>query len=157
MRQIACATAAVLMVAALGCSPRDRRETATTLDSAATDVSRDLEKGAEEARDEFRDYSYDRRTEFRHDVDRRLEQLDQEIADLERTTKRGLDQAQDSAVVHIRGARKVVARSLDRLGSATESTWDEVKRDITASVDSLDREVRALRPDARPMGGTGAS
>jgi hypothetical protein len=155
MRQMICAAAVLLMAATLGCSPRDRRETASSLDTAATDISRDVEEGAEEVRDEFREYSYDRRAEFRRDVDARLQRLDEEIAELERSTKRGVDKARDSAVIHIRGARRAVARNLDRFGSATEGTWDDVKRSISAAVDSLNLAVRGQRPDARPMGGTG--
>jgi hypothetical protein len=155
MRQASYATAVLVMAATLACSPRDRRETASSLDSAATDITRDVEEGAREAREEFRDYTYDRREEFRREVTARVERLDQEIAELERTTKRGVDKARDSAVVHIREARKSVARSLDRFGAATEQTWDDVKRTISAAVDSLDFSVRAQRPDARPMGGTG--
>ena len=157
MRQIICAAAAVLMVTTLGCSPRDRREPASSLDSTAADVSQDVEESAEDAREEFREYAYDRRSEFRRGVDLKLQKLDNEIAELERSTKRGVDKARDSSVVRIRGARKAVSRSLDRFGTATESTWEEVKRDITAAVDSLDREVKTQRPDARPMGGTGPS
>jgi hypothetical protein len=155
MRQITCAGIAVLMAALLGCSPRDRRETASSLDSAAVDVSQDVEAGAEEAREELGAYAYDRRDEFRRDVDMRLQQLDQEIAELERTTKRGLDKARDTAMVRIRGARQAVNRNLDRFGQATERTWEEVKSNISAAVDSLNLAVRSQRPDARPMGGTG--
>ena len=157
MRQMICAAAAVLVVTTLGCSPRDRRETASSLDSTAADVSQDVKQTADEAREEFREYGYDRRSEFRRDVDLKLKKLDEQIADLERSTKRGLDKARDSAVVEIRGARRAVSRNLDRLGAATESSWEEVKRDITAAVDSLDRTVKTQLPDARPMGGTGPS
>jgi hypothetical protein len=155
MRQMICAAAAALIVTTLGCSPRDRRETASSLDSTAADVSQDVKQSPDEAREEFRSYGYDRRSEFRRDVDLKLKKLDEEIADLERTTKRGLDKARDSAVVNIRGARTAVSRNLDRLGAATESSWEQVKRDVTAAVDSLDREVKTQLPDARPMGGTG--
>jgi hypothetical protein len=157
MRQMICAAAAALIVTTLGCSPRDRRETASSLDSTAADVSQDVKQSADEAREEFRSYGYDRRSEFRRDVDLKLKKLDEEIADLEHTTKRGLDKARDSAVVEIRGARRAVSRSLDRFGAATESSWEQVKRDVTAAVDSLDRQVKTQRPDARPMGGTGPS
>jgi hypothetical protein len=155
MRRIICALAAVLMVATLACSPRDRRETASSLDSAAIDVEREVEEGAEDVREEFRDYSYNRRDQFRRDVNQALQRLDQEIADLERTTKRGTDPARDSALVHIRGVRKDVNRRMDRFATATENNWEEVRRSISASVDSLDLAVRAQRPDARPMGGAG--
>lgn len=157
MRQIIGAAAAVLMVTTLGCNPRDRRETASSLDSTTADVAQEVEESANEAREEFRDYGYDRRSEFRRDVDLKLQKLDNEIAELERTTKRGVDKARDSAVVRIRGARSAVNRRLERFGTATANTWEEFKRDITAAVDSLDREVRTQRPDARPMGGVGPS
>ena len=157
MRQIMCAAAAALMVVTLGCSPRDRRETASTLDSTATDLGRDVEQGAEEVRDEVRDYTYDQRTEFRRDVDLTLKQLDEQIAELERTTKRGVDKARDSALVDVRGAREAVSQRLARFAGATEAGWENAKQDVTAAVDSLHRKVKSLLPDARPMGGTGPS
>jgi len=155
MRRITCVGMAALLAVVLGCSPRDRQETGSSLDSAAEGISDDVREGAEDVREEFRDYGYDRRDEFRREVDLQLQRLDEEIAELERTTKRGLDKARDSAVVRIRGARTTVNRSLERFSSATESTWDEVKQNITAAVDSLDLAVRSQRPDAQPMGGTG--
>jgi hypothetical protein len=157
MRQTTYAAAAVLITLALGCSPRDRRETANTVDSAATGVSRDVREGAQDVRDEVHDYTYERRDEFNRDVRTRVHQLDQEIAELERNTKKGVDQARDTAVVHIRAMRKSVDRSLDRLGTATANTWDEVKDGVSRAVDSLDLAVRNTRSDAKPMGGNGPS
>jgi uncharacterized membrane protein YccC len=150
---------------ALGCSPRDRRDTASTtdsvmtpVDSVATDVSRETGDVAHAVRENVtRDYAYSRRDEFRRDINERMQRLDQEIADLVNTTKAGVDKARDSAIVRIRAARRSVARQLDRLGSATENTWDDVSGAINRSVDSLDMMLRAQRPDAKPMGGTGPS
>jgi len=158
MRQITCAVAAVLMTAALACTPRDRQETANDVESAAENVGDKAREGAKEVREEGREarnFAYAERNDFRSDIDLRLKGLDKEIAELERDTKRGVDKARDSAVVNIREARRAVARHLDRLGSATESTWDEVKRSVSESVYALDQAVRRQRPDARPMGGTG--
>jgi len=160
MRQITCAAAAVLMATALACSPRDRRETASKVDSVAEDVREETREGAEEVREEAREareYSYAQRNEYRRDLDLQLKKLDEQIAGIERDTKRGLDQARDSAIVNMRAARKAVSRDLDRLGTATESTWDEAKRNLNESLSALDREVHRLLPDARPMGGTGPS
>lgn len=160
MRQITCAAAAVLMATALACSPRDRRETATKVDSAAADVREEAQEGAAEAREEAqeaRNYTYAQRNEFRHDLDLQLKKLDEQIAGIERDTKRGVDHARDSLVVNVHAARKAVSRDLDRLGAATESTWDDAKRNLNESLSALDREVRGLLPDARPMGGTGPS
>jgi len=157
MRQITCAAAAVLMATALACSPRDRRETASKVDSVAEDVREETREGAEEVREEAREYSYAQRNEYQRDLDLQLKKLDEQIAGIERDTKRGLDQARDSVIVTMRAARKAVSRDLDRLGAATESTWDEAKRNLNESLSALDREVHRLLPDARPMGGTGPS
>jgi hypothetical protein len=158
MRHMPYAAATVLMAAALACSPRDRQETANRADSAAEDVSDAVREGADEVRDEARDardYAYAQRNDFRRDIDLRLEGLDEQIAELERDTKRGLDKARDSALVNIRMARKTVDRDLNRLASATESSWDEAKRSVNESVYALQEAVRRQLPDAKPMGGTG--
>jgi hypothetical protein len=165
MRQITYAGATLLLAVALACSPRDRQETANTADAAAEDVGDAAREGAAEIREgadeigdearEARDYGYDQRTEFRRDIDLRLKGIDEQIAELERDTKRGVDKARDSALVNIRTARKAVARDLERLGSATESTWNDVKGAVNQSVYSLQEAVRRQLPDARPMGGTG--
>ena len=149
MRQITCAAVAVLMATAFACSPRDRQETASKVDSVTEEVR-------EEAR-EARDYGYAERNEFRSNLDLQLKKLDEQIAGIERDTKRGIDRARDSAIVNVRTARKAVSRDLDRLSAATESSWEETKRNLNESLSALDREVRRLLPDARPMGGTGPS
>jgi vacuolar-type H+-ATPase subunit H len=158
MRHMTYAAAAVLMGAALACSPRDRQETATRADSAAEDVRDAAREGADEVRDEAREareYVYAQRNDFRRDIDLRLKGLDEQIAQLERDTKRGVDKARDSAIVNIRTARQAVDRDLARLESATESTWDEVKSSVNESVYALQEAVRRQLPDAKPMGGTG--
>jgi len=160
MRQITCATLSVLLAAAFACSPRDRQETANRTEEAAQDVRDEAREGADEVRDEARDardYAFAQRNEFRRDIDARVEGLDREIAELERDAKRGADRTRDSALANIRLARKAVSRDLDRLGSATESSWDDLKRAINESVYGLEEAVRRTRPDARPMGGTGPS
>lgn len=153
MRQITCAAAAVLMATAIACSPRDRQETASQVDSVAEDVREETR----EVREEARNYSYAERNEFRRDLDLQLTKLDEQIAGIERDTKRGVDHARDSAVVNVRAARKAVSRDLERLGAAAESNWDDAKRNLNQSLSALDREVRRLLPDAKPMGGTGPS
>jgi hypothetical protein len=162
MRHTTYAAAAVLMMLALACSPRDRRETASTTDTVATDVGQETENAARDVKEDVKetvagDYSYDRRDEFKRDIEERVNRLDQEIADLEKTTRKDAEKARDTAVVHIRAARRTVARQLDRLAATTENTWDDVRGSISRSVDSLDLLVRAQRPDAKPMGGTGPS
>ena len=160
MRHMPYAAAAVLIAVALACSPRDRQETANRADSAAADVRDAAREGADEVRDEARearDYAYAQRNEYRRDLDLQLKKLDEQIAGIERDTKRGLDHARDSAIVSVRVARKAVSRDLDRLSAATEQNWDEAKRNLNESLSALDREVRRLLPDAKPMGGAGPS
>ncbi|MEO7137270.1 MAG: hypothetical protein ABI037_06120 [Gemmatimonadales bacterium] len=160
MRQITCAAAAVLMVAAFACSPRDRQETANNTDSVLEDIRDDTREGAKEVRDEareVRDYTFAERKDFRRDLDLKLKKLDEQITGLEADTKRGVDRARDSAVVKVRAARKAVSRDFSRLDAATDRTWDDTKRNVNESLSALDREVRRLLPDAKPMGGTGPS
>ena len=160
MRQITCAAAAVLMATALACSPRDRQETASKVDSVAEDVREETREGAKEVREEVRearDYTYAERKDFRRDIDLQLKKLDEQIAGIEAGTKRGLDEARDSAIVNLRRARRAVSRDLDRLDATTDRTWDDTKRNLNESLSALDREVHRLLPDARPMGGTGPS
>ena len=160
MRQITCAAAAVLMVTAFACSPRDRQETANNTDSVLEDIRDDTREGAKEVRDEareVRDYTFAERKDFRRDLDLKLKKLDEQIAGIEADTKRGVDRARDSAVVNVRAARKAVSRDFSRLDAATDRTWDDTKRNVNESLSALDREVRRLLPDAKPMGGTGPS
>lgn len=160
MKQITCAAAAVLMATAFACTPRDRQESANKVDSVAEDVRKETREGANEVREEareVREYSYTQRKEFRRDLDLQLKKLDEQVAGIEADTKRGVDRVRDSAVVNVRAARKAVSRDIDRLDAATERTWDATKGQLNESLSALDREVRRLLPDARPMGGTGPS
>jgi hypothetical protein len=81
--------------------------------------------------------------------------MDKELAELERDTKEGADQARQDAVAAARDARRAVDADVERLGNATESNWEELKVRVSEALDSADRKLRSLRPDAKPMGGTG--
>ena len=144
MRAMACAAVALMFAFTAACGDRDRRDTASRIDDAA-----------EDAADDLRGYSYERRDEFRRDVDQRLDRMDEELAELERNTGEGADQARRDAVAAARDARRAVDAHVERLGDASESNWDELKLRVSEALDSADRELRALRPDAKPMGGTG--
>jgi hypothetical protein len=165
------AMATLLLAAVFACSPRDRQETASRTDTAiddardatregAADVRDAVREGADTIRDEardVRDYAYAERADFRRDIDLRLKNLDDQIAELQRDTKQGLDKARDSALVNIRAARKAVDRNLAHLTSASETSWDDAKSAVNRSVYALQEAVRRQLPDARPMGGTGPS
>ena len=180
MRPMACAAAALMFALAVACKDRDRQDTASRVDTAAEeagqdvregakdvdnaakDAGQDVRKGAEEvgdaaedAVDDVRGYSYERRDEFRRDVRERLDRMDEELAELERDAGKDAGEARRDAVAAARDARQAIDRNLERLGAATQSNWDELKARVSESLDSADRALRALRPDANPMGGTG--
>jgi len=170
---MACAAAALMFALTAACKDRDRDDTASRVDNAAEEAGKDVRdaagdagdavdeaaddavKAADDAADDVRESSYERRDEFRRDVRARLARMDAELAELERGTKKGVDQTRDDAIVAARNARRAVDRTVERLGAATASNWDELKLGVSQSLDSADRQIRALRSDAKPMGGTG--
>jgi gas vesicle protein len=159
---MACAAVALMFAFTAACGDRDRQDTASRIDDAAEEAGQDVREGAEDvesaaedAVDDLRGYSYERRDEFRRDVDQRLDRMDEELAELERTTREGADQARQDAVAAARDARRAVDAHVGRLRDATESNWDELKLRVSEALDAADRQLRALRPDAKPMGGTG--
>lgn len=162
MRAMACAAVALMFAFTTACNDRDRKDTASRIDNAAEEAGEDVREGAEDvenagedAADDLRGYSYEGRDEFRRDVRERLARMDAELAELERSTREDADQARSDAVAAARGARRAIDRNVERLGKATESNWEELKLRVSESLDSADRQLRALRSDAKPMGGTG--
>jgi hypothetical protein len=95
--------------------------------------------------------SYAQRDEYKREVRERLDRMDQELAELERDAPAG----RADAVAAARDAREAVGRSFERLGTATESNWVELRRDVSESLSAAEQQVKALRSDAKPMGGTG--
>jgi hypothetical protein len=139
-------------------------ETGNAVDSAADDVGdaakgagNDVKEAAKDVGDEFGATSYARRDEFRKEVDQRLAAMDKEIADMRKGINDNSTEAYRNSVAAVRETRRTVGQDVDRLAGATEATWDELKGKVWASLDSLDHQLRALRPDAKPMGGVGPS
>ena len=162
MRAMACTAAALIFAFTTACKDRDRPDTASRIDNAAEEAGQDVREGAEDvenaaedAADDVGGYSYQRRDEFRRTVRERLARMDEELAELERDTKAGADKARQDAIAAARDARRAVDRNVEGLGDATADNWDELKRRVSESLDSADRGLRALRSDAKPMGGTG--
>lgn len=122
---------------------------------AAKDAGGEVKEAAKDVGDEFGATSYERRDEFRHEVDQRLAAMDKEIADLRKGINDNSTEAYRNAISAARETRRTVGQDVDRLAGATAATWDELRSKVWASLDSLDHQLRAMRPDARPMGGTG--
>lgn len=162
MRATACAVAALLFTLTTACNDRDGRDTESRIDNAAEEAGQDVREGVEEVGDVTEDavddagaYSYERRDDFRRDVRERLDRMDEELAELERDTKAEAGEARQDAVAEARGARRAVDQDVERLGNATADNWDDARLRLSESLDSAERAVRGLRPDAKPMGGTG--
>jgi uncharacterized protein YjbJ (UPF0337 family) len=125
------------------------------IDDAADDAGNAVEKAADETG--ISSYSYERRDAFREDVKERLAAMDKELADLGHAVNKDATEAYTKGVAEAKETRKAVARNVDRLTGATAANWDEVQSAVRTSLDSLSRQLRALRPDANPMGGAGPS
>jgi hypothetical protein len=160
--------AALALALTAGCKDRDHRDAddqvAATADRAGNDVAdaakdaaNDVKDAAKDAGDKLGATPYERRVEFRHEVDERVAALDKELADLRAHVNKDATESYRNAVAAARETRQTVGADVDRLAGATAANWDELKTRVSVSLDSLDRQVRALRPDARPMGGTGPS
>ncbi len=124
-------------------------------EDAAKDAAGTVEKAADEVG--ISSYSYERRDAFREDVDKRLAAMDKELAELGQGVNQDAAETYTKGVAAARETRKAVGRDVDRLAGATAANWDELQDDVSKSLDSLDRQLRALRPDAKPMGGAGPS
>jgi hypothetical protein len=125
------------------------------IDAAADTTAGTVEKAADAIG--ISSYSYERRDAFREDVDQRLAEMDKELAGLEKSLNKDATEAYTKSVAAARETRKAVGRDVDRLAGATAANWDEVQGAVRKSLDSLGRQLRALRPDANPMGGAGPS
>lgn len=174
MRTFAWVAAAFAVAITTGCKDRTRDGTGNRVeaagDRAGDDVGDAADKAADKVGDAARDVgnatedaareatgtsTYEHRDEYRHEVRTQLDQLDRELADAGKSVNRDASEAYTKGVAAARETRRAVGRDVDRLGQATAATWDEVRGDMRASLDSLDRQMRALRPDAQPMGGAG--
>src|SRR3954451_4670526 len=136
-----------------------------TRDSAkdAGDLAKDAANGAANTVEKAADaigissYSYERRDAFRNDVDHQLAEMDKELAGLRQGVNSKAPETYTQSVAAAEETRKAVGNQVSRLAGATPATWDQIQGDVRASLDSLNRQLQALRPDAKPMGGAGPS
>lgn len=154
------AALAALAVSAPACGDRDRDETATRVDSAVSDVGRDVREGAAEASDEAREsarelrsYTWAERHEFRSDVRRRLTDLDGRIEQLANDARSSGRTISDRAMADIRSARKAVDRNLAGLDDATEDGWNDLRANVERSLETLRDRLDELTRTGGPMGG----
>ena len=133
----------------------DAGNTAEDAGKAVTNAAEDVGDAVDDAPDKLDDESFEQRAEFGREAHGRLDAVDRELADAERTIGKDASEAQVKAVAAARDARNAAERSLDRIGSATRENWDALRDEIDDAVDAAEARVRELRPDVKPMGGTG--
>ena len=181
MRTFAWVAAALAVALTTGCKDRDRGDTGDRVEATgdragdevrqgAKDVGDAADNAADKVGDAARDvgnatedaarevtgtWTYERRDEYRREARARLDALDVKLADARKSVNDDASEAYTKAVAAARDTRSAVGRDVERLGQATAANWDEVRDDVRASLDSLDRQIRALQPDAKPMGGAG--
>ena len=181
MRTFAWVAAALAVALTTGCKDRDRGDTGDRVEATgdragdevrqgANDVGDAADDAADKVGDAARDvgnatedaahkvtgtWTYERRDEYRREVRVRLDDLDRQLADARKSVNDDASEAYTKAVAAARDTRSAVGRDVERHGQATAANWNEVRDDVRASLDSLDRQIRALQPDAKPMGGAG--
>jgi DNA-binding protein H-NS len=150
------------MVSTLACRDRrgDRDETASRVDSAATDVGRDVREGAADARNDVREsmrdlksYTWAERDDFRHEVAQRLADADKQLEQIRNDVRASRLTVSDSAMADIHRARRAAHRSLARLDDATENTWTDVRASVDRSFQELRDRIDLVTRTAGPMGG----
>ena len=175
MRTVAWAGVALALALTAGCKDRDHRDAddqvaasadragdavdraANDAGDAAKDAGNDVKEAARDVGDEVGATSYERRDEFRKEVDSRLAAMDKELGELKAHVNKDATEAYRNGVAAASETRRTVGEDVNRLSGATAANWDELKSRVRVSLDSLDRQLRAMRPDARPMGGAGPS
>ena len=160
MRLLTRAAMAVLVVSAFACRDRDRDETATRIDSAATDVKQDVREGVADARDEVRagardlgSYTWAERENFRGDVRQRLANIDGQIDQLTQDARTSGSTINDRAVADIRASRKALDRRLGKLDDAAEDNWNDLRDGVDKSLEGLRARLAELTRTGGPMGG----
>ena len=175
MKRVAWVGAALALALTAGCKDRDHGDAddqaratadragnavdsaADAVGDAARDAGNDVKDAANDAANGVEGSSYERRDEFRREVDERIAALDKELADLRAHVNKDATESYRKAVAAASDTRRTLRADVDRLSGATAANWDELKTRVSVTLDSLDRQVKALRPDAKPMGGAGPS
>jgi DNA anti-recombination protein RmuC len=164
MKGVAWVGAALALALTAGCKDRDHgdaddqaRATADRAGNAVDSAADAVGDAANDAANGVEGSSYERRDEFRREVDERIAALDKELADLRAHVNKDATESYRKAVAAASETRRTLRADVDRLSGATAANWDELKTRVSVTLDSLDRQVKALRPDAKPMGGAGPS
>jgi predicted small secreted protein len=117
-----------------------------------TAANRDVDRAGETAA-----YNWEReRDEYRQTARARYDQLDRQINEMEADMKRGgarVNAETREAYNDLRRQRDELGRQIDRMGDATESTWNDFKRGVDSAMNDLERGynnlLERMRTDSR--------
>ena len=143
MRQLAIA-AIVLLAFTGGCR---RKQVVPTTEE--TDTASAVAAPAPEVVDTtptVRDFTFDQRQEFAQSIRQQLADADQRIKELADQAKSRGGAVSDRALANIRASRRAVDRSLQRIGTATAASWEQVKRGVNQSVERLNESIEGAQP-----------
>jgi hypothetical protein len=145
MRTVAVGAAALLLTAIAACGDREPG----TRDDAPEAVTIPAGETVQETGatpEAPRTYAFEDRQDFSQSVRDRLADLDRQTEELASQSKSTGGSVSDRALAGIRTARRAVDRGLARVDNATAENWEEVRRGVDQSVESLAEAVERAYP-----------
>jgi hypothetical protein len=143
MRQLALAAMALLLLANAGCKRKNSEVGGVRDTSPALEVETPPEPTTPAAP---ADYSFDQRQQFIESVKQQLAGIDAEIDQLASQAKSKGGAVSDRALARIRDSRQAVNRNLQKAQAATAANWDQVRGNVTRSIDNLEETIGAAQP-----------
>jgi hypothetical protein len=92
------------------------------------------------------DFAFNDRQDFAQSIRQQLSEIDRQIADLADQAKSRGGAVSDRALANIRASRQAVNRNLQRIDTATETNWEEIKTGVNQAVDNLNEAIEAAMP-----------
>jgi hypothetical protein len=142
MRQLALAAVALLLLAGAGCK-RKTNEVGGVRDTVPTEMMPTPEPESPAGPAVF---SFDQRQQFMESIRQQLAGIDAEIDQLASEAKSKGGAVSDRALARIRAARQTVNRNLQKTQTATADTWEQVRGNVTRSVETLEETIEAAQP-----------
>jgi hypothetical protein len=143
MRQLALAAVALLLLANAGCKRKNNEVGGVrdTMPPAEVATTPEPEPAVAPA-----DYTFDQRQQFIESVRQQLAGIDAEIDQLASEAKSKGGAVSDRALARVRAARQALNRDLQRVQAATAANWEQVRGNVTRSVENLEETIGAAQP-----------
>jgi hypothetical protein len=143
MRQLALAAVALLLLANAGCKRKNSEVSGVRDTLPAPEVETPPEPTTPASPT---DYSFDQRQQFVESIRQQLAGIDAEIDQLASQAKSKGGAVSDRALGRIRTARQAVNRDLQKAQAATAANWEQVRGNVTRSLDDLEETIGAAQP-----------